>query len=283
MANNETTETKRPRNTDIDDKENFLSYRREIDDRHDKEERMVRISRDINIESKRIIFLLHRCAAVENEKKKKNLLREAKAKIDKLLKVDFLNAAKELDVVCQYLYSAKFYGFEEFIEAWAFYKFIESGELLLFDEIANALNYEVKESETEKGEEQKTKRIFVGLSAETYLLGIGDIAGELMRFSINQMSAGNHEAQHETLTKVVHFMRQLYKEYVRIGNPGFSKDLSQKTRNLRQSLEKVENALYQFKIRTSEVPEHMLDEIVPFTDHGANPRVSHYQEEEFDY
>ena len=38
----------------------FLGYREELDGRHDKHERLVKISRDITIESKRTIFLLQR-------------------------------------------------------------------------------------------------------------------------------------------------------------------------------------------------------------------------------
>lgn len=37
----------------------FQDYSRELDDKHDRYERIVKISRDITIESKRIISLLH--------------------------------------------------------------------------------------------------------------------------------------------------------------------------------------------------------------------------------
>ena len=38
----------------------FLVYQSELDRRHDKYERLVKLSRDVTIESKRTIFLLHR-------------------------------------------------------------------------------------------------------------------------------------------------------------------------------------------------------------------------------
>ena len=38
----------------------FRKYQTELDTRHDKHERLVKLSRDVTIESKRIIFLLHR-------------------------------------------------------------------------------------------------------------------------------------------------------------------------------------------------------------------------------
>lgn len=37
----------------------FLSYRQDLDDKHDRYEKIVKMSRDITIETKRIIFLLH--------------------------------------------------------------------------------------------------------------------------------------------------------------------------------------------------------------------------------
>jgi hypothetical protein len=37
----------------------FQIYSKELDDKHDRHERLVKASRDITIESKRIIFLLH--------------------------------------------------------------------------------------------------------------------------------------------------------------------------------------------------------------------------------
>ncbi len=43
----------------------FRTYQRELDMRHDKHERLVKFSRDVTIESKRTIFLLHRVGFVK--------------------------------------------------------------------------------------------------------------------------------------------------------------------------------------------------------------------------
>lgn len=56
---------KRPREENIQDNSNnpflaeFQNYQKELDNKHDRHERLVKLSRDITIESKRIIFLLH--------------------------------------------------------------------------------------------------------------------------------------------------------------------------------------------------------------------------------
>lgn len=42
----------------------FRGYQTELDTKHDRHERIVKLSRDITIESKRVIFLLQRCAGL---------------------------------------------------------------------------------------------------------------------------------------------------------------------------------------------------------------------------
>ncbi|CAG6017679.1 unnamed protein product [Menidia menidia] len=63
--------------------ETFLSvfevFQQELDTKHDKYERLVKLSRDITIESKRTIFLLHR---VTNVPDTESVLNEAEVKLD---------------------------------------------------------------------------------------------------------------------------------------------------------------------------------------------------------
>lgn len=54
----------------------FDAFRSELDDHNDRRERLVKISRDITIHSKRAIFLLHRLASDEQS----TALREAEQK-----------------------------------------------------------------------------------------------------------------------------------------------------------------------------------------------------------
>uniref|UniRef100_A0A8C8A0K8 TSNAX-DISC1 readthrough (NMD candidate) n=1 Tax=Oryzias sinensis TaxID=183150 RepID=A0A8C8A0K8_9TELE len=54
-------------------------FQQELDTKHDKYERLVKISRDITIESKRTIFLLHRVTNVPNTEE---VLKEAELKLE---------------------------------------------------------------------------------------------------------------------------------------------------------------------------------------------------------
>ncbi|XP_068587539.1 translin-associated protein X-like, partial [Cebidichthys violaceus] len=57
----------------------FKVFQQELDTKHDKYERLVKISRDVTIESKRTIFLLHRVTSVPNAD---DILKEAEVKLD---------------------------------------------------------------------------------------------------------------------------------------------------------------------------------------------------------
>ncbi|KAI4880114.1 hypothetical protein NFI96_005085 [Prochilodus magdalenae] len=57
----------------------FRVFQQELDTKHDKYERLVKLSRDITIESKRTIFLLHRVTSVPSVEE---VLSEADAKLD---------------------------------------------------------------------------------------------------------------------------------------------------------------------------------------------------------
>ncbi|KAM4681210.1 translin-associated protein X isoform 1-T2 [Amazona ochrocephala] len=57
----------------------FKSFQLELDTRHDKYERLVKLSRDITIESKRTIFLLHRFISAPNGEE---ILNESEVKLD---------------------------------------------------------------------------------------------------------------------------------------------------------------------------------------------------------
>ncbi|CAB1338704.1 unnamed protein product [Coregonus sp. 'balchen'] len=54
-------------------------FQQDLDTKHDKHERLVKLSRDITIESKRTIFLLHRVTSVPDVEE---VLNEADLKLD---------------------------------------------------------------------------------------------------------------------------------------------------------------------------------------------------------
>ena len=70
----------------------FKSFQQELDARHDKYERLVKLSRDITVESKRTIFLLHRITSAPDTEE---ILTESESKLDGV-RQKILQVAQEL-------------------------------------------------------------------------------------------------------------------------------------------------------------------------------------------
>merc|ERR550519_1978108 len=105
----------------------FGEFSKMLDDRHDRYERIVKLSRDITIESKRIIFALHR---IQGEEDKPVVLEEAKQRIQNVDNNLWKTLALELrgQDAFQFLrgYTA---GLQEYIEALSFYHYLKQDDL----------------------------------------------------------------------------------------------------------------------------------------------------------
>ncbi|KFM68644.1 Translin-associated protein X, partial [Stegodyphus mimosarum] len=233
----------------------FHSYQTELDAKYDKYERLIKKSRDLTIESKRIIFLLHRVSSDEN---KDEILREAE-KLLKYLVIDVINGiALELTKreVFQYL-RAFSPGLQEYVEAVSFYQYLRSGCLIHINEVHNptfsASSSKIDEDADEKEKYMKAELpLSVILTPTDFILGIADLTGELMRKCINSVASGNIQEPFELCL----VLQNIYEAF--LVNSNYSKDLKRKLYTLKCSLQKVENACYAIKIRGSEIPKHML-------------------------
>lgn len=90
-----------------------------------------------------------------------------------------------------------------------------------------------------------------------FVLGLADFTGELMRLCINSIGNGDLELPFEA----VDFLRKVYDGFQLIGNQA-GRELTRKVRTLRQSLWKVENVCYTLQVRGSEIPKHMLLDVI---------------------
>uniref|UniRef100_G3ML19 Translin-associated protein X n=1 Tax=Amblyomma maculatum TaxID=34609 RepID=G3ML19_AMBMU len=238
----------------------FRAFQLELDDRYDRYERLVKLGRDVTIESKRIIFLLHRI--IRNEDKDK-ILAEANRKICDLNTSALREIAMELRGQSYYLYLRAFSpGVQEYVEAVTFFHYIKDGHLITLDDIHKALVFEEQpeepESDTAAAEptsagENPPATFSLEITPLDYMLGIGDLTGELMRKCINAVGQGNLEEPFMLCS----FLRDMYAAFLTFGNTA-GRDMSRKVWTLCQSLRKVENACYTIKVRGSEIPSHML-------------------------
>lgn len=132
----------------------FRQYARELDDKHDRHERLVKRSRDITIESKRIIFQLHSLRpragppiAAHDEAAAgpdtASVLRETRERLDQLVLHNFAAIAAELDGRDAHQYVRAFSaGLQEFVEALAYWQYVAGERLSGWRQVEQMLSFE---------------------------------------------------------------------------------------------------------------------------------------------
>ncbi|KAM8859538.1 translin-associated protein X isoform 2-T2 [Spinachia spinachia] len=231
----------------------FRVFQQELDTKHDKHERLVKISRDVTIESKRTIFLLHRVTSVPNAE---DILKEAEVKLD-AVRQKIGQIAEELREEDIFQFHRAFTpGIQEYVEAVSFLHYIRHRSLISLQEINGGMVFGTAEKGT-AGELQTGGPVLTfQVTPSDYLLGVADLTGELMRMCIS--SVGNGDI--DTPFQLSQFLRQIHDGFSYIGNTG-PYEVSKKLHTLRQSLGKVEDACYALRVRGSEIPKHMLADV----------------------
>jgi len=220
-----------------------------LDSRHDKKERIVKLSRDITIESKRIIFCLHRIKH-DDYSNKDDVMMEAHKRLEDLKKNEWSKVADELKNEDHYQYMRAYSGgLQEWVEALSFYHFLKHYQIISFTDVCKELTFEGQDTE-ENEEELKSSHVTVPHSE--YILGIADLTGELMRNAINAIGAGNMDACFQLL-EILQCMSEGFGKMSKQDTP---KDFGQKLWTLKQSCRKVESACYAISVRGSEIPKN---------------------------
>lgn len=216
----------------------FQQYQSELDCSHDKRERLVKLSRDITIQSKRIIFLLHRALPLTD---KSSVLSEAESKLQEVAKL-LHKVAEELVNEDPTRYKGAYsIGVQEFIEALSFYHYWKEGTLLSY---RSAQHYMTFYHDSENP-------LVLFLNPFDYLLGVADLTGELMRVTINSVGTGLWD----TPPIVVKFIREVYTGVIALNHFSISKEFLKKLEMILNNLLKIEQGWYALKIRGSDTPK----------------------------
>ncbi|XP_061914524.1 disrupted in schizophrenia 1 protein-like isoform X4 [Entelurus aequoreus] len=231
----------------------FKVFQKELDTKHDKHERLVKLSRDITIESKRTIFLLHRVTSVPDVEV---VLNEADGKLDGV-RQKIGQIAEELKGEDIFQFHRAFTaGIQEYVEAASFQHYIRHRSLISLEQINARLVFMTGDKVSADTLPTGAQVLTFQVMPSDYLLGIADLTGELMRLCIS--SVGNGDI--DTPFQLSQFLRQIHDGFTFIGNTG-PYEVSKKLHTLRQSLGKVEDACYTLKVRGSEIPKHMLADV----------------------
>lgn len=258
----------------------FREYREELDDKHDRYERVVKLSRDITIESKRIIFLLHCIDA--NQDNKRKILEEAKERLQALINSNFKAVAKELRDLDPYQYKWAFSpGLQEFIEAYTYMEYMDTeggSSLSDWNALQKKMVYEepaenpqtrkcqdksagetgslesqdddqmeMKIANVEKITEIPQKKFAFNVNPTEYILGLADLTGELMRRCVNSLGCG----ETQTCMEICKVLQGLHTGYVSL-SVYRCRELTRKIHTMHQSVLKAEAVCYNVKVRGGE-------------------------------
>ncbi|KAI8057936.1 Translin [Syncephalis plumigaleata] len=165
----------------------FEQIRVSLDAHHDRRERLVKCSRDITVASKRLIFALHRMLDQSTE----SILAKTQTSYDEIMQL-FKKISNELANNDFYCYERSVTpALEEFIEAIAYRVYLTEHRLVTLEEIRHLF----KQADCEN----------ILLTETTFLLGLADLTGELMRMAINAIAAG----QRDTALNACNFLRPI--------------------------------------------------------------------------
>ncbi|QIW97730.1 hypothetical protein AMS68_003248 [Peltaster fructicola] len=227
----------------------FEHFRHELDEHHDRRERIIKASRDVTAASKKIIFTLQRVRQlgvplIENVHKSNKQYYDT-------IKDRLSSISPDVQGLNFYRYARQFSpGCQEYMEAALFEHYLATGHLLSFEEAAQGVQQHSRSREDQA--------VSIALTHEDYLLGLFDMTGELMRFAITTMATTGTlpSVESEVDRNVLNDLRNLRSELETL-EPGygpFANDVNKKMDVMKQSVEKVEKSLYGLTVRGAERP-----------------------------
>ncbi|KZT06353.1 Translin [Laetiporus sulphureus 93-53] len=232
----------------------FEHFREELDDFHDRRERLIKSSRDATNLSKKVIFLLHRSMtedSSESDDRALSLRAVSRAK-GKLRGIQQLFAGMRGELTGDRFWRHQKNvspGLQEYIEAFSFSYYLQHRTLSSYEDVQKSLS-------DEKGTP------YFPLPLGDYLLGLSDLTGELMRYAISAIARRGGRAK---ASEVCSFVRSCKADFE--GFTPYFRELRKKQSVTAQSLEKIEDVAYAIAVRSSEydLPPELLDDIVERT------------------
>nr|CAB3472763.1 unnamed protein product [Digitaria exilis] len=263
-------------------KAEFAKHAEYLNALNDKRERLVKASRDITMNSKKVIFQVHRISKVNKEevlsKAENDLAAVVNQYIGKLVKelqgTDFWKLRRAYTFgVSTKPYSSTFviscnrsdifiviFQVQEYVEAAMLCRFCKTGTLLSLAEINDSLL-----ALSDKSVEP------LQINVLDYLLGVADLSGELMRLAIGRISDG----EVEYAKKICALVRDIYRELTLVVPlMDDNSEMKKKMEVMLQSVVKIENACFSVHVRGSEY--------IPLLGSSADPDYSFFGASDFD-
>ncbi|XP_066314141.1 uncharacterized protein [Miscanthus floridulus] len=238
-------------------KAEFAKHAEYLNALNDKRERLVKASRDVTMNSKKVIFQVHRITKVNRDE----VLSKAENDIAAVVNQYIAKLVKELQGTDFWkLRRAYTFGVQEYVEAATLCRFCKTGTLLSLAEINDSLL-----ALSDKSVEP------LQLNVLDYLLGVADLSGELMRLAIGRISDG----EVEYAKTICAFVRDIYRELTLVVPlMDDNNEMKKKMEVMLQSVVKIENACFSVHVRGSEY--------IPLLGSSADPDYSFFGASNFD-
>ncbi|KAL2179368.1 Translin family-domain-containing protein [Thermothelomyces heterothallicus CBS 202.75] len=263
----------------------FETLRDELDEHHDRRERIVKASRDITALSKKIIFSLQRVRKIESTLPA-NIQSEVDSRLAEISKL-LASIAPEIQGINRYRYSRSLMCLEELVEALTFAHYLKTQTLISHAELDPIIQDLTRKGAAPEDEVMADAGDITGTATETspastaelptfsltqddYLYGVFDLTGEMMRFATTStaltgtMAGGKSDAadgddEPRTIVQDMHELGTFF-EMLPVA-PGNRFQWEKKLEVTRQSVQKVERLGYDRIIRGSERPKGWIPDL----------------------
>lgn len=205
----------------------FTLLSQQNDANNDRRERLIRLSREVTRQSKKVISLLQRVGSSADDAALVRQAHEALAPIRADLKAKHDEIASAGQDVWRHKTSWSG-GVQEYLEAASFLHFIETGTLLTMEQAAQDM-------------------AGLPLHLDDYLGGISDLSGELMRVCVSAGGSNKAAVAHQTCA----FVREMRSHFALLA--AASRDMGKKVDVMDESLRKMEQVCFQLRLREAEI------------------------------
>ncbi|OHW96926.1 translin family protein [Colletotrichum incanum] len=204
----------------------FMNFRNELDQHHDRRERIIKASRDVTALSKKIVNKLGDLPNFANK--------EIATRMEEI-KNHLTAIEADIQGINRYRYAHSLRCLEELVEALSFSHYLRTQTLISLDETAAAVPANVSITEND------------------YMYGLFDLFGEMMRFATVTTAQTGQLAGVEgrNILMDIHELSSCFEILPEIP----TKDFRGKMEVMRQSVRKVEKLGYGLAIRGTERPK----------------------------
>ncbi|PTB40724.1 hypothetical protein M441DRAFT_141559 [Trichoderma asperellum CBS 433.97] len=227
----------------------FENFRDELDEHYDRRERIIKASRDVTAQSKKIIFTLQRVKQ-PNKDFPKGIQQDIDTRLGEISKL-LSGITADVQSINRYRYGFSLRCLEELVEALSFAHYLRHQTLITLEETQAAVPADIM------------------LTPHDYMYGLFDLFGELMRFAtVTTAQTGELVGDYErNISSDIQELGCAFEMLPQVP----TKDFRSKMEVMRQSINKVEKLGYGLVVRGSERPKGWVPDMKDDDPRPASP------------